>query len=370
MKIALVCNTSFGMIKFRKGLLQALVDRKISVLVLAPEDEFSEDIVALGCRYQPISISNEGSNPARDLKLCWGLRQLYAAESPDLVIHYTIKPVIYGSIAAKLAGVPSLSVVTGLGYAFLHNNLVTKIARSMYRVALMHPKEVWFINDDDQREFLSRGLVDSRRVRAIPGEGVDLEHFRCCQKPKAASNISFLLVARMLRDKGVREFVAAARAIRRRHPLAKFSLLGFLDVKNPEAISTEQMDEWVAEGVVTYLGASSDVRPWLERATCVVLPSYREGLSMTLLEAAAMGRPMVASDVPGCREIVRDGVNGFLCKPRDSESLELAMERMISVERSVLAQFSRRSREIVETNFDQKYVIDAYLKAIHSIASS
>ena len=204
----------------------------------------------------------------------------------------------------------------------------------------------------------------------VPGSGIDLERFTLTPSPSPASGrggIRFLLVARMLWDKGVGEYVAAARRVRRRYPDAEFGLLGFLDVQNPAAISREQMDAWVDEGVVRYLGVSDDVRAQIAAADCVVLPSYREGTPRTLLEAAAMGRPLITTDAVGCREVVEDGVNGLLCRVRDADDVADKMEQMIALSADERTEMGRRGREKVEREFDERFVIEAYLRAIREV---
>jgi len=228
---------------------------------------------------------------------------------------------------------------------------------------------VFFQNEDDRRFFVESGLVRSEMADRLPGSGVDLVRFSFTPfKPSSRKRMRFLLVARMLWEKGVGEYVEAARLVRQRHPHAEFCLLGFLDVKNPTAISRSQMDEWIAEGVVTYLGAADDVRPHIVEGDCMVLPSYREGVPRTLLEAAAMGRPIITTDAVGCREVVDDRINGFLCKPRDVGDLAAKLEQMIRLSPADRSEMGRRGREKMEREFDEKIVISKYLKVVGELS--
>ena len=261
-------------------------------------------------------------------------------------------------------GVEVINNIAGLGAVFVTNNWLTKLVRGLYRVALSRSNKVFFQNDDDRQLFVLGGLVAEEVADRLPGSGIDLEQFQPSPLPESRS-VRFLLIARMLWDKGVGEFVQAARMLKQRGVDAECSLLGFLDVRNPAAISRKQMDDWVAEGVVRYLGVSDNVREEIARAHCVVLPSfYREGTPRALLEAAAMARPIVTSDSVGCRDVVDDGVNGYLCKPKDAADLAEKMERIVALSPAERAAMGLRSREKAEREFDEQIVVKKYLEAI------
>jgi glycosyltransferase involved in cell wall biosynthesis len=224
---------------------------------------------------------------------------------------------------------------------------------------------VFFQNHDDRAEFVARGLVDPGQVEVLPGSGLDAAHYDPARWPRANDGtFRFLMVARLIRDKGVSEFVEAARIVRARYPYARFALLGFLDVDNATAISRAEMASWVAEGVVEYCGAADDVRPFLGNADCVVLPSYREGLSRVLLEAGAMARPAIATDVPGCRDVIVPGKTGLLCKVRDPESLAARMIELLETPAEARAAMGRAARAHIAENFDENSVIAAYRAAL------
>jgi glycosyltransferase involved in cell wall biosynthesis len=367
MRVVLVANTLWSIVIFRPGLLRTLVRMGVDVVVMAPVDDTLPRARELNVRVIPLELSAKGTNPLRDLALVRTLVTRYRALKPDLVFHYTIKPNIYGSIAAKLAGVPCIAVTTGLGYAFVNTNLVARVAKALYCFAFRFAREVWFLNGDDRQDFVAQRLVDPAKTQVLPGEGIDLAHFA----PRAASvsdgHVRFLLIARMLWDKGVGEYVEAARLVRAVYPQAVFQLLGATDVANPSAISAEQMRTWVAEGVIDYLGTTQDVRDIIARADCVVLPSYREGVPRTLLEGAAMAKPLVATRAIGCREVVVDGENGLLCAPRDAADLARKLQHIIEMGPDARATMGARGRRMVEQRYDERIVIERYLAAMRRV---
>ncbi|WDD93203.1 glycosyltransferase family 4 protein [Burkholderia sp. FERM BP-3421] len=366
LRIVLVCNTAWAIHTYRHGLLRMLVARGAQVTVLAPRDRTVEPLIAMGCRYLELPVASKGTDPRQDLRTLAALYRHYRAIRPHLVFHYTIKPNIYGSIAAWLARVPSIAVTTGLGYVFIQPSRAAQVAKRLYRFAFRFPREVWFLNRDDLATFeRERLLAHPARARLLHGEGVDLEQFAPAPLPAGDAPV-FILIGRLLWDKGVREYVEAARIVRAREPRARFQLLGPLGVDNPSAIGRADVDAWVGEGVIEYLGEAHDVRPHIAAADCVVLPSYREGVPRTLMEASAMGRPIVATDVPGCRDVVDDGVTGLLCAVRDSASLAGQLERMLSMDPAARRAMGERGRRKVADEFDEARVVARYQDTIRA----
>lgn len=366
-KVVIALNTTWNLVNFRSGLIRALIENGHEVIAVAPPDDYVPKLLSLGCRYVPMPMDTQGTHPGRDLILLWRFLQLMRRERPNVFLGYTIKPNIYGSLAARLAGVPVINNIAGLGAAFIRETWVTRVVKLLYRVALSGSTKVFFQNDEDSKAFVSGGIVHARQVDRLPGSGVDLVRFSALS-PSTSSKpaaFRFLLIARLLWDKGVGEYVEAARQMRREFPQAEFCVLGFLDVQNPAAISRREVEAWVADGVVNYLGLADDVRPHLAQADCVVLPSYREGTPRSLLEAAAMARPIVTTNAPGCREVVDDGENGYLCKVRDAQDLADKMRSMLLLPPEQRAEMGRRGREKVEREFDEQIVITKYLEAIH-----
>ena len=369
-KVVIVANTVWSIINFRAGLIRALVESGYEVVTVAPPDEYAARLPDLGCRYTPLPIDGGGTHPGRDLLLLWRLLRLLRRERPDVYLGYTVKPNIYGSLAARTLGIPVINAITGLGAAFSRQNWLTLLVRGLYRLALTRSAKVFFQNEDDRRLFVDSRLVSPTKTDRIPGSGVDVERFKPVSLPAHHNRFRFLLIARMLYDKGVGEYVKAAQIVKRSSANAEFCLLGFLDVQNPTAISRRQMDMWVAQGVVRYLGVSEDVREVIAKADCIVLPSYyREGVPRTLLEAAAMGRPIITTDSVGCREVVEDGVNGFICRTRDEWDLAKKMKEMLMLSEQERVEMGRRGREKMEREFDERIVIDRYLEVISELVA-
>jgi glycosyltransferase involved in cell wall biosynthesis len=370
LRVVLVCNTSFAIYTYRQGLIRMLIARGVEVTVIAPRDRTTDLLAQMGCRYIELALASKSTNPLDDLRTLWQLNRLYRSIRPHVVFHYTIKPNIYGSVAARLAGVPSVAVTTGLGYVFIQTSRAAQVAKRLYRFAFRFPREIWFLNRDDEAAFVEQNLlVYPERARLLHGEGVDLAQFAPAPLPERASRAEFVfvLIGRLLWDKGIGEYVEAARRLRVRYPFARFQLLGPLNVDNPSALTRADVDAWQQEGVVEYLGEAHDVRPVIAAADCVVLPSYREGVPRTLMEAAAMERPIVATDVPGCREVVADGVNGLLCEARNAESLAASLARMLDMSVAERRAMAERGRQKVATEFDERTVVETYKDLVQKI---
>lgn len=370
MKIIICLNTAWNLVNFRASLIRALVAAGHEVVAVAPDDKYAASLNVLGCRFVPLHMENGGTNPVQDALLTWRFVRLFVSERPDVYLGYTVKPNVYGSLAAHMLGISVINNIAGLGAVFIKDGWLVRVVRWLYRMALNRSFKVFFQNNDDRQLFISGGLVRAEVTELLPGSGIDLNRFTpACTNAihDANSKFRFLLIARMLRDKGVGEYVEAARLLRHRWPQAEFCLLGFVDVQNPAAISRVEMDAWVAEGVVNYLGVSDDVRAEIATADCVVLPSYREGTPRTLLEAAAMARPIITTDVVGCREVVEDGINGYLCLVRSAHDLAAKMSQMLSLAASQRTEMGLRGREKVESEFNEQIVIGKYLDAISTL---
>lgn len=362
-RIVLSINTSWNLINFRSSLIARLQREEYEVVAVSPDDGHVPALVALGVRHVAIAIDNKGVSPLRDLALLRDYQRILHDLRPVAFLGWTIKPNVYGSLAAHALGIPVINNISGLGTAFIKIGLLTRIVRMLYRTALARSSTVFFQNRHDRDLFVAQRLVREPRTALLPGSGIDLAQFVPEPASEAATPV-FLMVARLLRDKGVVEFAEAARIVRQTRPDVAFELLGFLDVQNRTAIDRDTVEGWEREGCLRYLGEAADVRPYLARATAVVLPSYREGMPRSLLEAAAMGRPLIATDVPGCTEIARAGQNAFLCAPRDARSLADAMLALLALDADARTAMGRRSREIAEREFDVSVVEARYLDAI------
>ena len=362
-RVVLAANSSWNIVNFRSGLIHALKAAGYAPVVIAPLDPVVEHRMAeLGVERIVVGLNRSGLNPFADLALMLKYRSVLNSLRPIAYLGFTIKPNIYGGIAARLARVPLIANISGLGTVFINRGPLLALVSRLYRFALKRAAVVFFQNPDDLELFVDRAIVARGQAALLPGSGIDLDAFR--PSPLPAGLTTFLLIARMLGDKGVWEFAQAARIVRAELPGVRFQLLGPADEGNRSAISRAEIDRWVAEGTIEYLGATEDVRPYIERATAVVLPSYREGLPRSLLEAAAMGRPLIATNVPGCRELIEEGVNGYLCQVRDPESLANSMKKLAKVPRDRLAEMGVASRRYVEQHYSQTVVISAYLDVL------
>ncbi len=372
MTFLLIAGFADSLLAFRGPLLQALLAKGLEVHVAAPQLApgclLRQRLEALGLRVHDIPLQRTGMNPLQDCATLLHLWRLKRHIRPTHVLGYTAKPVIYGSLAAFLAGVPRrYALITGLGYAFLGaadkrsaRGLVHALLPRLYTLALRRTHKVFFQNPDDQALFRERGILGPATPSCVlNGSGVDLSDYPVSPLP---AQPHFLMIARLLGDKGVREYAAAARQVKNRYPMAQFSLIGWID-DNPDAIDQTELDGWTADGTLHYLGRLDDVRPAIAACSVYVLPSYREGTPRTVLEAMSMGRAVITSDAPGCRETVVEGENGFRVQVKAVEELALAMQRF--VEEPVLAtRMGARSRQLAEEKYDVQQVNARLLKAM------
>ncbi|MEO6580569.1 MAG: glycosyltransferase family 4 protein [Sphingomicrobium sp.] len=359
-KILISSNSAWNLANFRRPVIEALIAAGYDVVAAAPADGYEPDLVSMGAKFRSLPMSPAGTSIVEDFRLLLNYISLIREERPAIFFGFTAKPNIYGSLAARLVGVPVVATISGLGSAFLKGGLLGGILMRLYRAALGQAQSVMFQNPTDRRLFIDREIVVHDQTRLVAGSGIDLDRFRPQPLPDTEA-FCFLLIGRLLLDKGVGEFVEAARSVRKRHPHARFQILGGRGGNNPSAVPDSELKRWQAESIVELLGASDDVRPYIAGAHCIVLPSYREGLPRSLLEGAAMARPLIASDVPGCRDVIDDGVSGLLCQVRSGASLAGAMERMVGMTSADRAAMGAAGRRKVASEFDQSLVAAAYL---------
>ena len=354
-----IASQASSIINFRGPLLTAFMaaDHNVSVAapLLLPESPIAKTLENIGVSTHDFVLSRTGMNPFADFGMAMSLFRLMRKTRPDAILSYTIKPVIWGTLAAWLAGVPKrYALITGLGYAFTGHAsgkrlIIQRIARWLYKLALARATKVFFQNPDDAALFKQLGLVPAQvPIVVVNGSGVDTTHFAPAPLPNGP--ITFLLIARLLGDKGIREYVQAARIIRQTYPDTRFDLVGGLDT-NPDAIALSEVESWHAAGDVVWHGPLTDVRPSLAAAHVYVLPSYREGTSRSVLEALSMGRAVITTDAPGCRETVVEGENGFLVPVQDAPALATAMRRFID-EPNLAAVLGDASRQIAKDKYD------------------
>ncbi len=357
MRVVLVAHYAPSLLLFRAPFIRALVQRGAEVLALAPDytPELKARVEALGASPLDYPLNRTGLSPWEDLKSFLALWRHLKALKPDAVLAYAAKPVVYGILAAWLAGVPRrVALIEGLGYAFTEGErswkrrLVQGVLQALYRISLARAHRVVFLNPDDREEFIARGLVRRERAFLLGGIGVPLEDFP--PAPPHLEPFTFTLVARLLWEKGVLEFVEAARRVKARHPGVRFLLIGPLDT-NPGAIPEREVQAWVEEGIVEWIPWAEDIRPYLRETSVFVLPSYREGVPRSTQEALALARPVITADAPGCRETVVHGVNGFLVPPRDPQALAQAMERFLE-DPGLIPKMGEASRRLAEERFN------------------
>lgn len=377
MKFLIIASYPASILKFRGALIAAIHEAGFEIHIAAPDfgdypDE-QQALKDLGYRVHNIAMQRTGTNPKKDIRTIVELYSLMTKVKPDYVLGYTIKPVIYGSLAAKLARVPHIfALITGLGYAFsgaeeegYKKSNLQKVMHQLYAAALLTTDKVFFQNPDDQALFKKMGILKpSTPSTVVNGSGVNVSEYSVAPLPieNDVPVPRFLLIARLLGAKGVLEYAQAAAIIKSRHPNVQFDLVGWVD-DNPDAIEQRELDTWIDDGLVNFLGKLNDVKPAIAASSIYVLPSYREGTPRTVLEAMAMGRPIITTDASGCRETVIDGYNGYLVPVKAVEELAAAMERFI-VNPELIIEMGKASRQLVEEKFDVHAVNQSMLEAM------
>lgn len=367
--IAVAANSPWNLLIFRRGLLLRLRGEGFDPVLIVPNDPHADaSLDELGFDRASVEISRSGLNPIADVKLLLSYMGILRRDSPAAFLGFTIKPNIYGCLAARWRDIPAIANISGLGTVFMKDTLLTWFVIHLYRFALRRAAIIFFQNPDDRDLFLAKRIVRAEQARLLPGSGIDLKQFEPRELPVGPAK--FLMIGRLLGDKGVREYAEAARIVRSAHPAATFQLLGPTDQANRTAIRRSELEEWIARGDIEYLGAVEDVRPYIGASTAIVLPSYREGLPRSLLEGAAMARPLIATDVPGCRQLVAEGVTGFLCEARSADSLAAAMIKLIHLDDTGRTRLGLAARELAEREYSEELVVGAYLNALKSLCGA
>lgn len=339
------------------------------MVIIAPKDESVPALIQWGTKHIHVFLDKGGMNPILDLKYQRALKAILKKEKPDIALTYTIKPNIYGSLACSSVGIPVINNVSGLGTTFLWKGWVQKVASMLYQRAFNRSNFIFFQNKDDRALFLQNVKAPISKTGLLPGSGIDLKFYKSAP-PNFDRPLRILMIGRLIIDKGVREFWSAADQLIEEFPDLEFLLAGGYDEAHKRSISSEELADLKASRSIQYLGQINDVKAAIADADLIVLPSYREGTPRTLLEGAAMSRPLIATDVPGCREVIDDGVNGFLCEKQNSESLvrKIKLFRSLSLEEKI--HMSHASRRLVENRFDQSIVIDEYERKINQLTKS
>ncbi len=356
-----MANSSWNIHNFRQNVIDLLLDKGHSVTVIAPKDKYTPFLKNQKIQFIPlVTLDRDTTSPRANWALYKECKEIYARLQLDLIIHYTSKPIIFGGRAAYKNGIPSVAIITGLGYAFIRRGWLQLITRQLYRSSAKYHQRFIFENKDDLQLFEDHFITADKGVSVL-GCGVDQEHF----KPSGLKSIplTFTYIGRLLKDKGIEEFIAAAAQYKDDANI-RFKVVGDLDEENPSQITQETLLSWINDELIQYVSFKEDIRDEIAKASCVVLPSYREGMPRTILEAMSMERPVIVSDVPGCRETVINGKNGFLCKPRDVNSLVKAIEQFRKLSPSIQKEMGVSGREMILSGFTSKQISEAIYKVI------
>lgn len=357
MKILILANFDVGLYQFRRELIEALL-KEHQVLLSLPDGDLVRPLEEMGCRFFDTPMERRGINPVKDLDLFLRYIKLLRQQKPDLVITYTIKPNIYGGLACRLLRIPYAVNITGLGTAFQKQGMLRKLVTFLYRTALKKARVVFFENSGNRQIFLDEGIVAENKTCLLSGAGVNLEYYAYVPYPEAATT-RFLFVGRVMKEKGVEELFAAMERLHAEGADCCLDVLGGYEENYADTIRNYEQQGWLH-----YHGYVTDVRPFIEKAHCFVLPSYHEGMANTNLECAAMGRPLITSDIPGCKEAVVERESGLLCKPKDPDSLYETMKYFLSLPTNIRAQMGKVGRKHMEDTFDKKKVVAETMKGL------
>ena len=364
-----MANTTWNIYNFRLNLIRALWEADFKLTIIAPVDKYIKyrkdfpGIEHINLR----SLDRDSINPWQDFKFLRELKNIYQELKPDLALHYTVKPNIYGGFAASLAQVPSIAVVTGLGYPFIHNGAIRRITKQLYRLSNQFHKKVIFENSDDHQLFVDEKLLRSNKGIAVKGCGVDIDYFSprfCGHREK---KVIFTFIGRLLYDKGVRDFVMAARTISEKLEDVEFWLVGEIDYENPSAVKEEELIQWVREPSIHYLGSVEDVRDIIAQSSCIVLPSYREGFSKVLMESMAMARPVITTKTAGCREAVNDQDNGILVPAGNIIALAQAIQDFYHLSDAMKLEMGKKGRLKAITEFSDEKISGELVEIIENV---
>ena len=359
-------NTTWNIYNFRLSLIQELQKKGFKIAALAPRDSYTSKLEEIGVECFHIKLNPKGTNPITDLYLVYQYYKLFKLLKPYLILSYTIKPNIYGNLAARLLSIPTINNISGLGTLFIKTTFATYIGKFLYKLSLASSKYVFFQNKDDQRLFIENRLVKSNITTLIPGSGVNVEKFNCDRITNSGSK--FLFVGRLLSDKGVFEYLDAAVSVLKTHPNKEFLLVGEVGSNNLTALSLNQLKNYTEKyPQIKYLGKTDDIVTLLNSVDVMVLPSYREGLSKSLIEASSMKLPIITTNVTGCKDVVDDMFNGFLCEVKSKHSLEKAIYSMISLTEKERLEYGFNGRNKVINEFSSKIVNKIYLDKINQI---
>ena len=346
--------------------IRALQEEGHEIHTVAPIDSYTRKLEEAGCKHHKVRMDSRGANPIKDFALIIELGWIYWKIKPDIILHYTIKPNVYGTLAASILKIPVINNVCGLGTVFLKKNITSAIAIGLYRLSFRFAQKVFFQNPEDKDLFIAKKLISEKAADLVQGSGIDTNRFTA-QDFSRNSRFTFLLISRLITDKGILEYISAIQKLKKQGTPFRFQLLGALDPKHARGIKESVIQDWINNEIVEYLGTTDDVRPFINSADCIVLPSYREGTPRTLLEAASSAKPIIATDVPGCHQVVHHGENGLLCKLKDVDDLASKMEEMGKLDDQSLKVFGQKGRAKVMLEYSEELVINKYIETLKKI---
>lgn len=367
-KIFFVSNSCWSIYNFRSDVIEHFIKLGYEVHVAALKDDFAIKLLNIGCKVHEIKFNNRKLNPLADISFLFELKALYRKVKPDMIFHYVIKPNIYGSIAATQLKIPSVAIVTGLGYAFAKDNWLTALVIKLYRYAFKKVMFVWMLNEEDRLLFIQKKIVEINKTSVLQSEGVNTTKFNTTGSLKNNKVFVFLMATRMLWSKGLGLFAEASEILKQKGYAFECKVIGFFEPNHPDSIPLEQLEEWKSKNIFSFLGFSEDVIPFFAMADCFVLPSYyHEGVPRSLLEACAMKVPAITTDSSGCNEVIKDNVNGFICARNSAEDLASKMEKILCLSADQLTEMGCNGRKIVLHKFDVRFTIEKYGQALNGM---
>ena len=364
MRVLILANSDKGLYNFRKELVERLIKEKHEIIISVPKGQRTDDLIKMGCIHIDTKLESRGTNPVKDLWLIRHYRKLLKEFKPDVVLTYTIKPNVYGGMVCSACRIPYIANVTGLGTTIENGGILSKISMGLYKIGLKNANCVFFQNSENQKKFIEKKVI-SGKSKLIPGSGVNLDMYCYETYPSEDTDIRFLFVGRIMRDKGIEELLAAINEIHQNHKNVILDIVGFCDENYEESLSEAEKS-----GAIKNHGIQSDVRPYYKMCHCTVLPSYHEGLANVMLESSASGRPVITTRVPGCKETFDEGTTGFGCEARDKNSLRDALDKFLSLSWADRMEMGVAARKKMEREFDRKIVIREYLSEINEISKN
>lgn len=365
MRIILTGNTAFKIANFRSNLLQDLIKKKNEVYVISPHDEYVQEIERLGGKHLTISLSRRGTSIVSEIRSLRQIFQKLKSIKPDIVLSYTIKNNIYFGICSRILGIPLIVNVTGLGPSYDAKQPLRLMIDTLYKFSFKKARVVFFQNDHDLQLFVRKKIIRPSQASLLPGSGVDLEKFPLSRMPNQNGPTKFLMVARLIKEKGVEQYIAAAKIIKRKYHDVEFSILGPFDPESKSSLTEQDLKTLIQDGSVKYLGASDDVLKYIKNTHCSVLPTYyREGTPRSLLEAAAVGRPIITTNIPGCRDVVLQDVTGYLVQTKSVTDLTAAFAKFLNLPPEDREEMGQKSREHIVQNYDEKIILENYFERI------